>query len=109
LTNQIALLQAKKVQPSMQKNQKSDWYFNLSIYTFVIIGSWIAVGYQFPIGGNFPKLPQIQHLLNPELYKNDYHLQEMVKFNPRYYYYYIIYFLANLGLIFPWCILFINS
>jgi len=85
----------------MQKNQKSDWYFNLSIYTFVIIGSWIAVGYQFPIGGNFPELPQIQHLLNPELYKNDYHLQEMVKFNPRYYYYYIIYFLANLGLSIP--------
>ena len=81
----------------MQKHQKSDWYFNLSLYTFVIIGSLIAVGYKFPIGANFPELPQIQHLLNPELYKNDYHVQEMVKFNPRSYYYYIIYFLANLG------------
>lgn len=81
----------------MQKPHKSDWYFNLSIYTFVIIGSLIAVGYKFPIGGNFPELPQIQHLLNPELYKNDYHVQEMVKFNPRYYYYYIIYLLSNLG------------
>ena len=85
----------------MQKPHKSDWYFNLSIYTFVIIGSLIAVGYKFPIGGNFPELPQIQHLLNPELYKNDYHVQEMVKFNPRYYYYHIIYFLANLGLSIP--------
>ncbi len=81
----------------MQKPHKSDWYFNLSIYTFVIIGSLIAVGYKFPIGGNFPELPQIQHLLNPELYKNDYHVQEMVKFTPRYYYYYIIYLLSNLG------------
>ena len=85
----------------MQKPHKSNWYFNLSIYTFVIIGSLIAVGYKFPIGGNFPELPQIQHLLNPELYKNDYHVQEMVKFNPRYYYYHIIYFLANLGLSIP--------
>ena len=85
----------------MHKPHKSDWYFNLSIYTFVIIGSLIAVGYKFPIGGNFPELPQIQHLLNPELYKNDYHVQEMVKFNPRYYYYHIIYFLANLGLSIP--------
>ncbi|MEG3843687.1 DUF6798 domain-containing protein [Microcoleus sp. herbarium14] len=85
----------------MQKPHKSDWYFNLSIYTFVIIGSLIAVGYKFPIGGNFPELPQIQHLLNPELYKNDYHVQEMVKFNPRYYYYQIIYLLANLGLSIP--------
>lgn len=85
----------------MQKSQKSNWYFNLSIYTFVIIGALIATGYQFPVGGNFPELPQIQHLLNPELYKNDYHVQEMVKFNPRYYYYHIIYFLASLGLSIP--------
>lgn len=85
----------------MQKSHKPNWYFNLSIYTFVIIGSLIAVGYKFPIGGNFPELPQIQHLLNPELYKNDYHVQEMVKFNPRYYYYHIIYLLASLGLSIP--------
>ncbi|XZN93081.1 MAG: DUF6798 domain-containing protein [Microcoleus sp.] len=85
----------------MQKSQKSNWYFNLSIYTFVIIGALIATGYQFPVGGNFPELPQIQHLLNSELYKNDYHVQEMVKFNPRYYYYHIIYFLASLGLSIP--------
>src|SRR4028119_683366 len=85
----------------MQKHQKSNWYFNLSLYTFVIIVSLMATGYIFPIGGNFPELPQILSLLNPELYKNDYHVQEMVKFNPRYYYYYIIYFLANLGLSIP--------
>ena len=74
----------------MQKHQKSKWYFNLSLYTFVIIGSLMATGYIFPLGGNFPELPQILSLLNPELYKNDYHVQEMVKFNPRSYYYYII-------------------
>ncbi|MEG4118695.1 hypothetical protein QUA43_14610 [Microcoleus sp. N9_B4] len=81
----------------MQKHQKSHWYFNLSLYTFVIIGSLMATGYIFPIGGNFPEVPPIQFMLNPELYKNDYYVQEMVKFNPRYYYYYIIYLLANLG------------
>ena len=85
----------------MQKHQKSHWYFNLSLYIFVIIGSLIATGYIFPIGGNFPEVPPIQFMLNPELYKNDYYVQEMVKFNPRYYYYYIIYLLANLGTSIP--------
>ena len=85
----------------MQKHQKSHWYFNLSLYTFAIIGSLMATGYIFPIGGNFPEVPPIQFMLNPELYKNDYYVQEMVKFNPRYYYYYIIYFLANLGTSIP--------
>jgi len=85
----------------MQKHQKSNWYFNLSLYTFAIIGSLMATGYIFPIGGNFPEVPPIQFMLNPELYKNDYYVQEMVKFNPRYYYYYIIYLLANLGISIP--------
>ncbi|WP_293352370.1 MULTISPECIES: DUF6798 domain-containing protein [unclassified Microcoleus] len=85
----------------MQKTEKSNKYLNISLYTVIIIGSFIAVGYKFPIGGNFPELPQIQSLLNPELYKNDYHVQEMVKFNPRYYYYQIIYLLASLGLSIP--------
>lgn len=85
----------------MQKHQKSHSYFNLSLYTFVIIGSLMATGYIFPIGGNFPEVPPIQFMLNPELYKNDYYVQEMVKFNPRYYYYYIIYLLANLGTSIP--------
>ncbi|MBD1814157.1 hypothetical protein NDA07_00410 [Microcoleus vaginatus DQ-U2] len=85
----------------MQKHQKSNWYFNLSLSTFVIIGSLMATGYIFPIGGNFPEVPPIQFMLNPEMYKNDYYVQEMVKFNPRYYYYYIIYLLANLGTSIP--------
>ncbi|MEG4502869.1 hypothetical protein QUA81_05955 [Microcoleus sp. F6_B4] len=85
----------------MQKHPKSHWYLNLSLYTFVIIGSLMATGYIFPIGGNFPEVPPIQFMLNPELYKNDYYVQEMVKFNPRYYYYYIIYLLANLGTSIP--------
>jgi hypothetical protein len=85
----------------MQKHQKSNWYFNLSLYTFAIIGSLMATGYIFPIGGNFPEVPPIQFMLNPELYKNDYYVQEMVKFNPRYYYYYSIYLLANLGTSIP--------
>jgi hypothetical protein len=85
----------------MQKPHKSNWYFNLSLYTFVIIGALMATGYIFPIGGNFPEVPPIEFMLNPELYKNDYYVQEMVKFNPRYYYYYIIYFVANLGLTIP--------
>ena len=85
----------------MYKPHKSNWYLNLSTYTFIVIGALMAIGYTFPIGGNFPEVPPIEFMLNPELYKNDYYVQEMVKFNPRYYYYYIIYFLANLGLTIP--------
>jgi hypothetical protein len=85
----------------MPKKQKFPRYFHLSLYTFIIIGSLIATGYIFPIGGNFPEVPPMQFMLNPELYKNDYYVQEMVKFNPRYYYYYIIYFLASLGTSIP--------
>jgi len=57
--------------------------------------------YIIPIVGNFPEVQSIQFMLNPEIYKNDYYVQEMVKFNPRYYYYYIIYLLANLGTSIP--------
>lgn len=81
----------------MQEQKTSNWYFHLSLYTFIITGGLIATGYIFPIGGNFPEVPPIELMLNPEMYKNDYYVREMVKFNPRYYYYYIIYFLANLG------------
>jgi hypothetical protein len=81
----------------MQKTDKTNWYFHLSLYTFIITGGLIATGYIFPIGGNFPEVPPIELMLNSEMYKNDYYVREMVKFNPRYYYYYIIYFLANLG------------
>ncbi|MGL5059962.1 MAG: DUF6798 domain-containing protein [Microcoleus sp.] len=81
----------------MQEQKRSNWYFHLSLYTFIITGGLIATGYIFPIGGNFPEVPPIELMLNPEMYKNDYYVREMVKFNPRYYYYYIIYWLANLG------------
>ncbi|NJR22758.1 MAG: hypothetical protein HC786_11630 [Richelia sp. CSU_2_1] len=81
----------------MQEQKTSNWYFHLSLYTFIITGGLIATGYIFPIGGNFPEVPPIELMLNPEMYKTDYYVREMVKFNPRYYYYYIIYFLANLG------------
>ena len=34
-------------------------------------------------------------MLNPELYMNDYYVQEMLKFTPRYYYQYLVYFLSK--------------
>lgn len=35
-------------------------------------------------------------MLHPELYINDYYVQEMLKFTPRYYYQYLVYFLSKL-------------
>ncbi|MGD1806892.1 DUF6798 domain-containing protein [Dapis sp. BLCC M126] len=34
-------------------------------------------------------------MLNPELYVNDYYVQEMLQFTPRYYYQYLVYFLSK--------------
>ncbi|NEP78508.1 MAG: hypothetical protein F6K39_10150 [Okeania sp. SIO3B3] len=55
----------------------------------------MARGYTFPVGNHYTHVPQIKSMLNPELYINDYYVQEMLKFTPRYYYQYLVYFLSR--------------
>ena len=48
------------------------------------------------MGNHYTHVPQIKSMLHPELYINDYYVQEMLKFTPRYYYQYLVYFLSKL-------------
>ncbi len=75
--------------------KKYNWYFTLSLFTFLILGAFITRGYTFPVGNHYTHVPQIKSMLNPELYINDYYVQEMLKFTPRYYYQYFIYLLSK--------------
>lgn len=72
-----------------------------SIYTFVIVSAIIAYGYQFPSENNLVEVPPILSMLNPELYTNDFYVQENLQFSPRYYYQYLIYFTVKLGISLP--------
>ena len=80
----------------MWQLKKYSWHFSLSLFTFIILGSFIARGYTFPVGNHYTHVPQIKSMLNPELYINDYYVQEMLQFTPRYYYQYLVYFLSTL-------------
>ncbi len=75
--------------------KKYSWHFILSLFTFIILGSFIARGYTFPVGNHYTHVPQIKSMLNPELYINDYYVQEMLQFTPRYYYQYLVYLLSK--------------
>jgi hypothetical protein len=82
----------------MPNSSKQSWQLTSAIYIFVVVASLLIYGYQFPSENNYVEFPPILSLLNPELYKNDFYVQEMIKFNPRYYYNHLIYFSTKLGL-----------
>ncbi|MDJ0554291.1 MAG: hypothetical protein QNJ68_07625 [Microcoleaceae cyanobacterium MO_207.B10] len=75
--------------------KKYSWHFTISLITFIILGSFITRGYTFPVGNHYTHVPQIKSMLNPELYINDYYVQEMLQFTPRYYYQYLVYFFTK--------------
>ncbi|NEQ36573.1 MAG: hypothetical protein F6K40_09915 [Okeania sp. SIO3I5] len=79
----------------MWQFKKYSWHFSLSLFTLIILGSFIARGYTFPVGNHYTHVPQIKSMLNPELYTNDYYVQEMLQFTPRYYYQYLVYFFSK--------------
>ncbi len=80
----------------MWQFKKYSWHFSLSLFTFIILGSFIARGYTFPVGNHYTHVPQIKSMLNPELYINDYYVQEMLQFTPRYYYQHLVYFISKI-------------
>lgn len=85
----------------MQNIFGRDWKLTIAIYTFVIVAALFIYNYHFPSENNFVEVPSIISLLNPELYQKDFYVQEMLQFNPRFYYHCLIYFTAKLGLSFP--------
>ncbi len=84
-----------------ENNSKRNWKLTLATYTFVLIGSLIVYGYEFPTSNIRNQIPSVLSLLEPQLYQNDFYIQEMTRFTPRYYYYHLIYFPVKLGLSLP--------
>jgi drug/metabolite transporter (DMT)-like permease len=72
-----------------------------SLYVFIITIALISYGYRFPSANNIIEVPPIIALLDPELYKNDYYIQDTLQITPRYYYQYFVYLLAKSGLGIP--------
>lgn len=71
------------------------------LYVAVVLLSLAAYGYQPASSNIYNQLPAVISLLNPELYASDFYVQEMVQFNPRYYYYQLIVLGVKLGLSLP--------
>lgn len=70
----------------------------ISLYVFLITTSLFIYGYHFPSSNNLVEVPPVITLLNPELYQQDFYVQDMLQITPRYYYQYLMYVTAKLGL-----------
>ncbi|MGK7952311.1 MAG: DUF6798 domain-containing protein [Xenococcaceae cyanobacterium] len=84
---------------SLNLRQKS--FLSLATYITVIIASLLAYGYKLASSNIYNQIPAIISLLNPELYNNDFYIQEMTQFTPRYYYYHLIYLGVKIGFSLP--------
>ena len=83
------------------KHQRQLFYI-LATYITIIIPSLLFYGYKFTSSNIYNQIPAIISLLNPELYNEDFYIQEMTQFTPRFYYYYLIYWGVKLGISLPW-------
>ncbi len=78
---------------------KTNWLLKSFLYAFIIAIALLIYGYHFPSSNNLIEIPPVLALINPELYKNDYYVRELLQITPRYYYQYLIYLTtAKLGL-----------
>ncbi|MGK7895509.1 MAG: DUF6798 domain-containing protein [Xenococcus sp. (in: cyanobacteria)] len=77
-------------------------FFILATYITIIIPSLLFYVYKFTSINIYNKITAIISLLNPELYNEDFYIQEMTQFTPRFYYYNLIYWGVKLGISLPW-------
>ena len=77
-------------------------FFILATYITIIISSLLFYGYKLTSSNIYNQIPAIISLLNPDLYNEDFYIQEMTQFTPRFYYYYLIYWGVKLGISLPW-------
>ena len=69
---------------------------------FTTVGlALLAYGYKSTSKNIYNQFPAILSILNPELYPNDFYVQEMTQFTPRFYYYHLIAFGVKSGLELP--------
>ena len=73
----------------------------LATYITIIISSLLFYGYKLTSSNIYNQVPAIISILNPELYNEDFYIQEMNQFTPRFYYYYLIYWGVKLGISLP--------
>ncbi|MDJ0536069.1 MAG: hypothetical protein QNJ70_26870 [Xenococcaceae cyanobacterium MO_207.B15] len=83
-------------------NHQRQPFFIFATYITVIIAGLLSYGYKLTSSNIYNQVPAIISLLNPELYNNDFYIQEMTQFTPRYYYYHLIYLGVKLGFSLPW-------
>ncbi|MEM9273064.1 MAG: DUF6798 domain-containing protein [Cyanobacteria bacterium P01_F01_bin.143] len=83
------------------KQQKQP-LFTIATYITIIISALLFYGYKLTSSNIYNQVPAIISLLNPELYNEDFYIQEMTQFTPRFYYYYLIYWGVKLGISLPW-------
>jgi hypothetical protein len=72
------------------------------VYILIISIALIFYGYIFPSSNNLIEAPPILAMLDPELYQNDFFVRDMLNITPRYYYQYLVYFPAKLGMDLAW-------
>ncbi|MEL6128836.1 MAG: DUF6798 domain-containing protein [Cyanobacteria bacterium J06633_23] len=73
------------------------WFVQLAM----ALSGLVAYGYNFSKENVFNQLPAVMALLDPTLYSQDFYVQEMLRFTPRSYYYYLLALPAKLGLSLP--------
>lgn len=73
--------------------------WQLGAIAFLLIGATLVFyGYELGSANLRNQLPAIAFLVDTHLYPRDFYVQEMVEFNPRFFYYHLIAFPAKLGL-----------
>jgi hypothetical protein len=85
----------------MSHSSEMNWKTNLATSVFIITSALIGYGYLFPSENNLVEAPSVLHLINPEIYQNDFFVREQVQIGPRYYYHLLIATLAKIGLTIP--------
>ncbi|MEQ8755736.1 MAG: DUF6798 domain-containing protein [Coleofasciculus sp. G1-WW12-02] len=83
------------------KTYSKNAFLTISLWIFIVSASLIAYSYKFPSSNNLIEVPPVLSLLNPELYPKDFYVQDTLQITPRYYYQYLIYFTARVGLGLP--------
>ncbi|MEQ8540983.1 MAG: DUF6798 domain-containing protein [Coleofasciculus sp. D1-CHI-01] len=79
-------------------NNSKNTLLKTCLWIFIISASLIAYGYKFPSSNNLIEVPPVLSLLNPDLYPKDFYIQDTLQITPRYYYQYLMYFTAKVGL-----------
>ncbi|NEP15989.1 MAG: hypothetical protein F6J97_03690 [Leptolyngbya sp. SIO4C1] len=68
---------------------------------FALLSALVAYGYSFGRPNLYNQIPVVAALLDPNLYSQDFYIQEMAEFTPRFYYYHLMVGLVRLGFSLP--------